>query len=724
MRLIIVSNSLPVKIEENDGEFEFTRSAGGIATGLSSLDIDVEMLWVGLPGIFPENEEKADRVRKVLNEDNLYPVFISEQHYHDYYEGYSNSTLWPLCHYFFVYVEFQDKYWDAYVEVNKIFLDEVMKIAQPDDVIWVQDYQLMLLPNKIRQELPDTSIGYFHHIPFPSYELFRILPKRADLLLGLLGSDLVGFHTFDYMRHFESSVYRIMGLESKLNEVTIQNRKVYSDVYPMGINYDLYNLSSEDKEVQKYMANYRELFSEQKIILSVDRLDYSKGILNRLKAFEILLEKHPEYVGKISLVMVLVPSRDNVEIYGDLKIKLDETIGALNGKYSQVNWIPIYYYYKNIPFAELAALYNVAEIGLVTPLRDGMNLVAKEYVAAKRDQTGVLILSEMAGSSIEMSDALLINPNDITNIVTALLDALQMPEGEQIERMASMQAIIKKQTVQKWAKDFMRELLKIKAKNDEIKTKFLRPKEFSDTVKQDFDAAKERLILLDYDGTLVGFHKDPQMAYPPEELKQLLSDLLKMPNTEVFIISGRDMNTLEKWLGHLPMGMVAEHGAYYKQEGMWIKNAIAVDENWKEEISVLMQEITDRTAGSFVEEKDSALVWHYRKVDIWLANLRVNQLVEMLIYPCTKKNLQIMKGNKIVEVKVAGVSKGDAVRNIVNKKKYDFILCAGDDTTDEDMFRELPDDSVTIKIGNVSEEARYNLADPKHFLDLLQTLVK
>lgn len=724
MRLIIVSSSLPVKIEDNDGEFTFTRSAGGIATGLSSLDIDIETLWIGFPGIFPENETKAKQITKLFNEDNLYPVFITEEHYQNYYEGFSNSTLWPLCHYFFVYVEFQDQFWDAYVEVNKIFLEKVLEIAQPDDLIWVQDYQLMLLPNMIRKELPDTSIGYFHHIPFPSYELFRILPKRADLLLGLLGSDLVGFHTFDYMRHFESSVYRIMGLESKLNEVSVVNRKVFSDVFPMGINYELFNSSSDDKEVQNYMNTYKELFADQKIILSVDRLDYSKGILNRLKAFASLLENHPEYIQKIALVIVLVPSRDNVEIYGDLKIKLDETIGALNGKYSQMNWIPIYYYYKNLPFEELAALYNIAHIGLVTPLRDGMNLVAKEYVASKIDKEGVLILSEMAGSSIEMVDALLINPNDITNIETALVDALEMPIEEQVERMENMQTIIKKQTVQKWAKDFIRELLVIRSKNHEIKNKFLLPKDFSHRVKKDFFKAKERLILLDYDGTLVGYNKDPQKAFPSEGLKELLLNLIKLPRTEVIIISGRDIKTLERWLGDLPIGMVAEHGAYFKKDNIWVKNAVDEEENWKEDIAAVLQDITDKTPGSFIEEKDSALVWHYRQVDIWLANLRVNQLVEMLIFPCSKKNLQIMKGNKIVEVKVAGVSKGDSVRTIINKKKYDFILCAGDDTTDEDMFRELPDNSVTIKIGQVSEEARFNLSNPKQFLDLLQTFVE
>ncbi len=722
MRLIIVSNSLPVKIEEQDGgEFTFTRSSGGLATGLSSLDIDIETLWIGFPGIFTKSPEKKAEISQIFTADKLYPVFISPNQYQDYYEGYSNSTLWPLCHYFFVYVECVEAYWKAYQEVNKLFFDEVMKIAQPDDLIWVQDYQLMLLPNMIRQALPDVSIGFFHHIPFPSYELFRILPERADLLEGVLGADLIGFHTFEYMRHFDSSVYRILGKECMLNEISVLNRKVYSDVFPMGINYDLYHNSSDDVAVQDLMKNYTELFANQQIILSVDRLDYSKGLLNRLKAFASFLENHPEYIEKVSLVIVLVPSRDHVDQYNELKIKLDETIGALNGKYSQMSWIPIYYFYKNLPFEELVALYNIAHIGLVTPLRDGMNLVAKEFVATRKNKDGVLILSEMAGSAIELSDAILINPNNITDIEYAILTALEMPLFEQKERMEKMQAIIKKQSVQKWAKDFIKELINIKEKNNKIKNKFLYPKDF-DFLKKAFVAANERLILLDYDGTLVSYNKDPQKASPTESLKELLLKLLQLPKTEVIIISGRDIQTLENWLGDLPLRMVAEHGAYFKDGELWVKNATS-DDLWKDDILSVMQDITDKTPGSFIEKKDSALVWHYRRVDNWLANLRVNQLVDMLIYPCTKQNLQIMKGNKIVEVKVAGVSKGDSVRNIISKKKYDFILCAGDDTTDEDMFRELPNDSVTIKIGQVSDEARFNLPDTKQFLDLLNSLV-
>jgi trehalose 6-phosphate synthase/phosphatase len=720
MRLIIVSNRLPIKLEEINGDIKFTQTSGGLATGLASLNLDIERHWIGWPGIFPENEESVGNIKRLLQKDNIHPVFIEPELFQNYYEGYSNSTLWPLCHYFFVYIQFQRNYWNSYQEVNQLFLKAVLEIAEKDDLIWVQDYQLMLLPNMLRQALPESAIGYFHHIPFPSYELFRIIPERKDILNGLLGADLIGFHTYDYMRHFDDSVYRILGHDCKFNQITVLNRQANIDVFPMGINFEYFNNSSEFREVNGIIENYTELFKDKKIILSVDRLDYSKGIINRLKGYSLFLEKYPQYREKVSLVIILVPSRDTVERYNDLKIKIDETIGTINGNYSQMNWIPIHYFYKNLPFNELVALYNIADVAMVTPLRDGMNLVAKEFVATKRGKPGVLILSEMAGAAIELVDSILINPNNICEIENALFEALEMPEAEQLERLEKMQHIIKLQSVQKWATDFIGNLIKVKGRNDEIRKKILKQDDY-EAIKQAFNKSRQRLLLLDYDGTLVPYANDPKKTIPGNSLKKLLLQLAQKPNTDVVIISGRDFRTLENWLGDLPVHLVAEHGAYFKDEKIWVKN-FTINDNWKDEILQLMQEITDKTPGSMIEIKDSALVWHYRKSDIWLADLHATQLVELLIYPCTRQNLQIMKGSKIVEVKVPGVSKGHSTTNLIKKKNYDFILCAGDDTTDEDMFKELPAQGISIKIGQQSDNARFNLPDTKSFLALLAEL--
>ena len=389
MKLFIIANRLPVKATRNENdELEFTRSEGGLTTGMDSIDMDVEKHWIGWPGMYTESEEEENQISEHLKEFNFHPVFLNQEQILDYYEGYSNSTLWPLCHYFYTFVEYEKHYWDSYKEVNALFSKTALSLIGPNDIVWIQDYQLMLLPQMIRKSANDVSIGYFHHIPFPSYELFRVLPERAELLEGLLGADLIGFHTHDYMRHFVSAAERVLDIRFHFDQVLLNNRIAFVDAFPMGINFDLYNNAIQQPEVQEKVDAMRETYGKHKLILSVDRLDYSKGIIHRLKGFAQFIENHPEYREKVSLAMIVVPSRDNVDRYSELKTKIDETIGTINGKFSTINWTPVYYFYHAFPFEELVAFYHMADIGLVTPLRDGMNLVAKEYLAAKRDKEG------------------------------------------------------------------------------------------------------------------------------------------------------------------------------------------------------------------------------------------------------------------------------------------------------------------------------------------------
>jgi len=720
-RLIIVSNRLPLKVSIANGAVAFSKSEGGLATGLDSLYSDYEKHWVGWPGMYPDNDEQKELIQKELHALHITPVFLTSEQIQLFYEGYSNSTIWPLFHYFFAYTHYNPKYWDAYQAVNRIFLEHTILIASEDDIIWIQDYQLMLLPGLLRKEIPTARIGFFLHIPFPSYELFRILPEREFLLKGLLGADLIGFHTIDYMRHFISSVYRILDLDCKINHIYFDKRVVNIDSYPMGINYDLFHNAIERKGIVKYINRYRRQFGNHKIILSVDRLDYSKGILHRLRAFDSFLNDYPEFRSKVSLVMIVVPSRDNVEKYQDLKIKVDETIGAINGRYSDMTWVPVYYFYRGLPFEQLSALYNYADIALVTPLRDGMNLVAKEYVASRQNGTGVLILSEMAGAIVELIESLKVNPNNIEEIKIAIYNALIMPVEEQRERIEKMQKVIKKQNINKWATDFLGELELAGNKQDELMKKIITSDKISQ-LKTNFHNAQNRLLLFDYDGTLAPFANDPLKATPNEALNKLLHKLMLVPNTSLVIISGRDYTTLEQWFPEKAIKLYAEHGAFFRENDLWIKNFTS-DELWKDEILLLFQKIIDKTPGSFIEVKNSALVWHYRKTDSWLAELREKQLIESLVYPCSKLNLQIMRGSKIVEVKVPNVNKGICAQQMLKLKNWDFILSIGDDTTDEDMFKVLPEEAITIKVGRASENARYSLSSYKEVLKMLNEFI-
>lgn len=653
---------------------------------------------------------------------HYHPIFLSKEQIKRYYEGYSNSVVWPLCHYFYTYIEYEASYWEGYKSVNQLFAETASAFIKEGDVVWIHDYHLMLLPGLIRKLKAGVSIGYFHHIPFPSYELFRVLPEREELLDGLLGADLIGFHTHDYMRHFISAVERVKGLQFTLDEVLYGNRYVHVDNFPMGINYELYNQAILTSEVQNKATTLQQNFRTQKLILSVDRLDYSKGILNRLKGFALFLDNHPDYRGRVSLVMTVVPSRDHVLRYAKLKKVIDETIGAINGRFSTIDWTPVYYFYHSLSFEELVALYYIADVALVSPLRDGMNLVAKEYVATKRDRPGVLILSEMAGAAAELSDALIINPNDLEQISESLVKALEMPESEQRLSIERMQRILSRHTVKRWADTFLAELKTIRQLNLSHRRKKLAGA-VVERIKEAYHTANSRLLILDYDGTLSPFHARPEDAFPTRDILDLLESLCADPRNKVVISSGRDHATLEQWLGFLPLDMAAEHGAFYKEKRTWHRNRMEKQE-WNVEILDILQTYVDKTPGSKMEIKETALVWHFRKVDAWLASLREQQLINSLIGPCTRHNMQVMRGNKIVEIKSSVYTKGSEAKRLLKTGRYDFILAIGDDTTDEDTFRNLPRSAYTIKIGSASDQARYYLYNQSDTLPFLSALLR
>ncbi|NMA74563.1 MAG: bifunctional alpha,alpha-trehalose-phosphate synthase (UDP-forming)/trehalose-phosphatase [Bacteroidales bacterium] len=721
MKLIIISNRLPITIIEENNEYKVKTSAGGLATGLNSLETSLNKHWIGWPGIHITNQSAKDEISTKLSFHNFHPVYLTPQQIEDYYEGYSNSVLWPLFHYFFSYVRYRNTYWNTYKAVNMLFCEKAMEIIQPGDIVWVQDYHLMLLPQMLRERMPDISIGYFLHIPFPSYELFRTLPERAEILNGLLGADLVAFHIHSYMYHFIDAVRRILKLDSFLDEIYLGDRRTIVDAFSMGINYDMYHNAILNPKIRIKADKLRQEFGDSKIILSIDRLDYSKGILIRLKSFENFLINHPEYRRKVSHVMIVSPSRDKVDIYARLKEKIDRKVGAINGKFATMGWQPIYYFYQTYGFEDLAALYHISDIALITSFRDGMNLVAKEYVAVKRENKGVLILSELAGASIELSDAIIINPTNTKEMENAILQALIMSEQEQSANLDSMQEMVKTQHIGQWAKSFISELIQINKRNKKLKQKIMDDTKFAQ-IKQLYDQSRSRLIILDYDGTLSPFHPDPKKAYPKEELLQLLKTMSDDPLNRIVISSGRDKQTLENWLGHLKIDLAAEHGAFYKENGKWISKVKRIE--WGDELINKIEHIVEKTPHSRLEIKETALVWHYREVDIWLAELRITQLISELNNLSSRKKLQIIKGNKIVEIKSGDATKGKEALRLIEENHYDFIMALGDDTTDEEMFTRLPTDAITIKVGTLSQVSQYNIPRQQQIETFLNHLIQ
>lgn len=721
-KTIIISNRLPVKITEENGVYQLSPSEGGLATGLGSIYKEGNNIWIGWPGI-EVPEERQEEVTKKLAELNLIPVFLSTEEINGYYEGFSNEILWPVFHYLVTYANFEQSYWDAYQAVNEKFKQAVTQHLSSGDKIWVHDYQLLLLPNLIREEQPSVTIGFFQHIPFPSFEIFRLIPWREEIIEGMLGADLLGFHTFDDARHFISAASRLSTSNPSDNILIYKNRQVVVEAFPMGIDNEKFDRLTRDPKVAKFTVSIKNSLKDIKTILTIDRLDYSKGILQRLQALELLLDRHPEYIGKLALYMIVVPSRDTVPKYKELKDQIDQLVGNINARFRTISWLPVHYFYRSFSIEFLSAIYSAADICLVTPMRDGMNLVSKEYVASRLNEDGVLILSEMAGASKELNDALIVNPNNIGDMVTAMIQAINMSPEEQQERMKSMRAIVSKFNIHLWVKNFMDKLKEVKTMQESLHTKHA-VASIKNQITNDYKNAKDRYIFLDYDGTLVGFNADINQAAPDEELYDILKQLTKDPANQVIIISGRNYQTLEQWFGHLDLDMIAEHGAWQKYKHTDWKPLLLLTDKWKQEVKVVLDTYTDRAPGSFIEEKSYSLVWHYRKVEEGLGALRANEIINHLRMVIADKGLQMMPGNKVIEFKNIEVNKGKAAQNWLYGQNPDFILALGDDHTDEDIFKALDPEAYTIKVGSNISAARYYLKDFKEVRTLLKELVQ
>ncbi len=719
-KTIIVSNRLPVKIVEKDGVYELSPSEGGLATGLGSIYKTGDNIWIGWPGI-EVPEERRQEVTEKLTALNLIPVFLSTDEINQYYEGFSNEVLWPVFHYMTTYANYEQSYWDFYQSVNAKFADAVDEHLSEGDTVWIHDYQLLLLPHMVRARQAQVTIGFFQHIPFPSYEIFRLIPWREELIEGMFGSDLIGFHTFDDVRHFLSAASKLSTSKYANNVINFNERQIVVEAFPMGIDDDKFEQLASNERVTAHIRSFKESKQGSTMILSIDRLDYSKGIIPRLQAFELFLQHYPQYIEKVELYMIVVPSRDTVPQYKELHDQIDQLVGHINAKYRTLNWAPIHYFYRSFPIEFLSALYRTADVCLVTPMRDGMNLVSKEYVASKTDNSGVLILSEMAGASKELNDALIVNPNNIGEIMRALVQALNMPKPEQQQRMSSMRGIVKKFNIHLWVKNFMEKLEEVKEMQAALLTKYASGS-IREKIKGAYDKAGDRYLFLDYDGTLVGFKGDIDRASPDEELLDLLSTLSKDEANKIIIISGRRHETLEEWFGHLKLDMIAEHGAWQKQSGLEWKSLPLLTDKWKQDIRAVLETYTDRTPGSFIEEKSYSLVWHYRKVEEGLGELRAQEIVNHLRIMVADNGLQLMPGNKVIEFKNIEVNKGKAALSWMHDNHPDFILALGDDHTDEDIFKALPEEAYTIKVGGNISAARYYLRNPTEVRSLLKYL--
>jgi trehalose 6-phosphate synthase/phosphatase len=718
MRLLVVSNRLPFTVSLVEGKPQFAASSGGLTTGLWSYlercggdgSRANDFLWVGWPGLsVPQELESA--VRQFGEASfNASPIFLPQESMDRFYLGFCNRTLWPLFHYFTTHTRFEETYWQEYQRVNCAFAESLADILRPDDLLWIHDYHLMLLPRLMREKFPDQSIGFFLHIPFPSYEVFRMLPRpwRADIIEGLLGADVIGFHTHDYTRDFLTSVLRTVGYEHHLGELTLRDRVVKVDTFPMGIDFQRFEQAATVPETAARVAEVRAKCAGQKVVFSVDRLDYSKGIINRLRGYEFFLKQNPHWHGKVVFIVSVAPSRIGVRSYQAMKQELEETVGRIVGAYGNVHWTPLIYQFRNLSFEEMVPLYRACDVALITPLRDGMNLVAKEFVAARTDQTGVLILSEMAGAAKEMGEALLINPFHLEDFARALEQALDMPVDEQVRRNQLLQERLRRYDVNRWADEFVQAMLSTQ-KIEAARRARLLTGHAASALMEKYRSGRRRALFLDYDGTLVPFAPTPKQARPDGELLELLTSLARDPANDVIIVSGRPKRELEEWFGRLPVSLVAEHGVWLRHMGGDWRTLKPVTAEWKEKVRPILQLYVDRLPGALLEEKDFSMAWHYRRADPEQASVRAKELLDDLADYTRNIDVQVLEGKKVIEVRNSGVNKGAAAKEWLSEPELDFILGVGDDWTDEDLFRALSPAACTVRVGVANTAAQFYL---------------
>jgi trehalose 6-phosphate synthase/phosphatase len=730
VRLIVVSNRLPLTLQKTEEGWKTVRSSGGLASAMNPLLGKTGGDWIGWAG--DSGGEDSQERQAILSEwaetDHCFAVNLPKDVATGFYEGYANQTLWPVFHNFPSQLKFDARDWEAYVEANRIFCEAVVDRYRRNDLIWVHDYHLMLLPQMLRDKLPDAAVGFFLHIPFPSSEIFPVLPRREELLEGLLGADLLTFQTHGYLQQFRAALLRVLGMESKIGQIAVGGRPVRLEALPIGIAPEEYtDLLKNDEATARQYAEWVARYQGRKVLLAVDRLDYTKGVPERLRAYAYLLRSSPELKEKVILIQIAVPTREAIDTYQELRTEVNRLVGEINGKLGSPEWTPLVYINRSIERSELVGLYKLADVCWVGSLRDGMNLVAKEYVACKYEGDGVLVLSEFAGAAAEMGEALLINPFDEERTATTIKRALALDEQERHLRMTALHSRVHRNDVFHWGERFLAALQDAASERGryiDTQPQRLRPSEVRDA----YLGAHRRLLIFDYDGTLVPFAKRPQQAAPPPAVLDLLSALANDPKNLVSLVSGRSAENLDRWFGKIPeLCLVAEHGAEIKtpSASTWEPLHPQPPTDWKPTVMPILEHFVDRTPGSFVEEKKYALVWHYRMAEPEFGEWLANELVSMLEAMLAETELRAFRGEKIVEVKPVWANKGEALARLLRDfPDPDFLFAAGDDRTDEDLFERLPNKAWTVHVGAGPTRASFVVSDFQTLRRVLELLAE
>lgn len=659
-----------------------------------------------------QDKDKIENQIRTMNEsENIHPIWLLRRD-QERWRRYAENSIWPIFHYIQTQPRTSGKAdadgWYDYVKFNESYLQKIKSIYKPGDIIWIHDYYLLLLPQLLRMEFPDANIGFFLHTPFPSSEYFRCIPKRSELLDGMLASDSIVFQSDSFQRHFLSCCARVLGCEIKGNKVFAYGTNIQTDTLPIGIDTkkisnDCFNTSIDEK-----VDALREIYHDKKIIVGRDRLDSVRGVVQKLEAFEMFLQMYPEWRDQVVLIQVSSPSYSSHARKTEKKVT--ELVNHINSEYGLLNSTPVLHYQMRINKDEYLALLRVADLAIITSVRDGMNTTSLEFVACQKQNHSPLILSEFSGSASVLNDALLVNPWDSVGIARTINRCFNMSENEKRSFELKLYKKVESNTIQSWTNKFLKCLINQLTTTHNLK---YTPALNRPQLLNHYQKAERRLFLFDYDGTLTPIVSDPEAAIPSKRLDTIIDVLSADPKNQIWIISGRDQKFLAKWFGKKNIGLSAEHGCFMRDLGsdQWVNLAESFDMSWQVKVEEIYKSITDETPNSHIEKKKVALTWHYRRSDPELGKYQCKKLIEVLNKEVASKyDVEVMEGKANVEVRPKFVNKGEIVKRLVlnphgskqdpkpvSEHNFnlpadqvpDFILCLGDDLTDEDMFRSL-----------------------------------
>jgi len=727
-RVLIVSNRLPITLQRGPQGLEQRASSGGLVSAMEPVLARRGGTWIGWPGLRLRPDET------LAIPDSRYdirPVELSRTDVNRYYHGFSNRTLWPLLHCFPSRALFDRSDWEAYDRVNERFAQHAAEECTArdrasngdgDELVWIHDYQLMTSPLHLRRLVPAARIAYFLHIPFPPYDVFRLLPWSREVLRGMLAADLIGFHVPGYAQNFVDCAERLLAARVDPASGLIEHgdRTVEVGAFPIGIDFEHFeSLAREAEEEPAGTGAGAGTAPGERIILGVDRLDYTKGIVERLLALERLFELHPEHRERVVLLQVAVPSRFQVEEYRELKREIDELVGRVNGRFATSTWSPIRYLYRSVSPSRLASLYRNADVALVTPVRDGMNLVAKEFVASQIDEPGVLVLSRLAGAAETMREALLVNPANIDGVADSLHRALLMEEPERRSRMVALRRREQKHNVYAWVDSFLDA-----AEHSRSKLHPASDPEFESWLGA-FIGTRRLALFLDYDGTLTRLRRHPSEAVLSPEMREALEACAARDDTDVTIVTGRALEDVREMVDIAGLAFAGNHGLEISGGGLEpFRHEDLV--HYRDRLSELSSALgATCRGGAWVEEKGASLTLHFREVDLAQHERIISEARELI----QAAGFQARDAHCAVEARPPiGWDKGHAVLHVLRLRYGPAwsanvrAIYAGDDHTDEDAFRVLSGLGVTFRVGG----AEYSTAASRTLSDVsaVQALVR